>query len=170
MSLTINMNDIAGARKPAEVKGTLDLSELFRGRKEIAGSGPLKVTARAEAGAGVVDVKGKAEAGITFVCSRCLSHYDTDLHIPIREMFTRNPDVAEADEEESIHLVQGEEADLRPVLEENVLLELPLVPLCREDCNGLCPVCGKNRNEDACGCTEERIDPRLAGLKDFFNK
>ncbi len=60
--------------------------------------------------------------------------------------------------------VAGDVLDTRPLVAEQVLLELPTHPLCREDCAGLCPTCGADRNLGPCGCRVEPVDPRWAGL------
>lgn len=60
--------------------------------------------------------------------------------------------------------VAGDTLDTRPLVAEQVLLELPTHPLCREDCAGLCPTCGADRNLGPCGCRQEPVDPRWAGL------
>ena len=59
----------------------------------------------------------------------------------------------------------GKEIDLRPAVREQVLLSIPPSPVCREDCKGLCPNCGKDLNEGECGCDRVAVDPRWAGLK-----
>jgi uncharacterized protein len=59
----------------------------------------------------------------------------------------------------------GKEIDLKPALREQILLQIPSPPLCREDCLGLCPKCGKDLNEGECGCDRTVIDPRWAALK-----
>ena len=59
----------------------------------------------------------------------------------------------------------GKEIDLTPAVREQILLYIPPAPLCREDCLGLCPKCGKDLNEGACGCDRSVIDPRWAALK-----
>ena len=53
---------------------------------------------------------------------------------------------------------------------EQIYLELPLKPICREDCRGLCTKCGCNRNRVECGCVDESIDPRLLALKSILNR
>jgi uncharacterized protein len=60
---------------------------------------------------------------------------------------------------------EGKEIDLAPALREQVLLSVPASPLCREDCKGLCPTCGKDLNEGECGCDRTAVDPRWAALK-----
>ena len=57
--------------------------------------------------------------------------------------------------------------DLSEIVREQFYLALPMKPLCREDCKGLCPVCGKNRNREACTCQSEWVDPRLEPLKNL---
>lgn len=59
----------------------------------------------------------------------------------------------------------GKEIDLQPAVREQILLSVPASPLCREDCKGLCPTCGKDLNEGECGCDRTVIDPRWAALK-----
>jgi uncharacterized protein len=59
----------------------------------------------------------------------------------------------------------GKEIDLTPAVREQILLYLPAPPLCRDECLGLCPKCGKDLNEGACGCDRSAIDPRWAALK-----
>jgi uncharacterized protein len=61
----------------------------------------------------------------------------------------------------------GKRIDLDPILREQVLLALPVSVVCREDCKGLCPVCGQELNEKECGCERKVPDPRLAALKDI---
>ena len=57
--------------------------------------------------------------------------------------------------------------DLEPVLRDAAMLDLPFIPLCREDCAGLCPTCGVNLNDDPDHGHDEAIDPRWAGLTDW---
>jgi uncharacterized protein len=58
-----------------------------------------------------------------------------------------------------------EEFDLLPIVRERIILALPLKPLCREDCKGLCPHCGASRNTESCDCTDERQDERWSQLR-----
>ena len=58
----------------------------------------------------------------------------------------------------------GDQLDLRPMVRELVLLDLPEAPVCRDDCAGLCPTCGVDRNEVSCGCTTTATDPRWDAL------
>ncbi|MEG2005510.1 MAG: DUF177 domain-containing protein, partial [Bilophila sp.] len=72
---------------------------------------------------------------------------------------------SEADEQ-IISLVDNAPViNLAGLLWEEFVLALPVKPLCRPDCKGLCPVCGQNRNEGSCSCVQEEGDPRLAALR-----
>jgi len=77
-------------------------------------------------------------------------------------------EIAELDDD--IHLVQEEIVELDPYLREAFAVSLPMAAICREDCKGLCPVCGKDRNTETCGCESEAVDPRLAPLQDLLPK
>jgi uncharacterized protein len=61
----------------------------------------------------------------------------------------------------------GKVIDLDPILREQLLLSLPSYPVCKDDCKGLCPVCGANLNDRECGCDRHVPDPRWAGLKNI---
>ena len=69
-----------------------------------------------------------------------------------------------AEEDLDVFPFDGERIDLEPLFREQFVLAVPYAPLCREDCKGLCPQCGIDRNTGTCTC-EKPIDPRLAALK-----
>jgi uncharacterized protein len=110
------------------------------------------------------------------LCSRCLAETPLAIEGEMRYLFTlrRAPDEdddggepdgsAEAIE---IDAFRGE-LDMAPYAWETLLLALPERVLCREDCKGLCPVCGRNLNEGDCGCRDDGGDPRLAVLRELL--
>jgi uncharacterized protein len=79
------------------------------------------------------------------------------LNVRVRELYT-----ADGDGEDTYPLVD-DQVDLEDLVHDAVLLELPIAPLCDEACGGLCPMCGANRNQKACGCEMPR-DERWAAL------
>jgi uncharacterized protein len=107
----------------------------------------------------------------TVPCDRCLAAVTEAVDLPVDLLVETRPPVAAegverelaADELSVLELV-GDELDTRPVVLEQVQLGLPAHPLCREDCAGLCPACGRNRNLGPCGCQEHGADPRWAAL------
>ena len=77
----------------------------------------------------------------------------------VAEVRERYAPVGGADRDEEAYPLSGDELDLEPLARDAVLLELPLAPLCSEDCRGLCPVCGANRNTEPCGVCPGRRPP-----------
>jgi uncharacterized protein len=91
-------------------------------------------------------------------CRRCLRPVEGTLAAPVQEVFEARPVEGET------RLLDGAHVDVEPVAREAVLLELPLAPLCRDDCPGLCPRCGADLATSACGCADVEGDPRWAPL------
>lgn len=111
---------------------------------------------------------GTVQAPWRGVCRRCATPVAGELRIPVRERFTEpggrygDPPGGPDGDDEAYPIVD-DRLDLRPMVRDAVVLELPLAPLCREDCRGLCPHCGADRNEEPCGCMAPR-DARWASL------
>jgi len=168
LSLLIHLRDAVNRNDAQEIHERVDLPGLAKISKDILAVSPIQADLLVKPSAQVVNVSGRCACELELACSRCLTHFYKTLEFPFHEAFSFNPEIVGADREDSIHLVTEDKVDLTPYIEEHVLLELPLVPLCSEDCRGLCPVCGQNKNERDCSCQAEQIDPRLAGLKDFF--
>ena len=103
--------------------------------------------------------KGVVEAPWAGSCRRCLTPVTGTLRSEVLEVFEAQPTEGET------LLLDGDRIDLEPVAREAVLLELPIAPLCREDCRGLCPTCGADRNEVDCDCDDVPADPRWGGLE-----
>jgi uncharacterized protein len=119
---------------------------------------------------------GELSGRLETKCARCLetvnipvaSSFDL-LYRPLRTV-TAGDEISISEAESEIGYYQGEGVLLEDVLKEQVLLLLPLKPLCNEDCKGLCPQCGKNLNNGNCDCTPERSDPRWAALADLKDR
>lgn len=139
--------------------------------QEIAGLVELtpvhvQVTAT-KTNANLYRVKGKQEAQAKFVCSRCLQAFSMPLVSDWEAQFTEEAEMAHEIDGQEVQLLEPGELDLTPFVRESLLLQIPYAPICREDCQGLCPVCGVDRNHTACQCEQKAIDPRLAKLQDF---
>lgn len=137
---------------------------------------PIDVTLYIAPVAGMFRVEGKlrTEAGLT--CSRCLADFETALTSHFHVTYTREvPGGEEAPsearelsaEEMGLMPFDGEEIDFRDMLQEQIILAIPMQPLCRADCQGLCSRCGTDLNRETCNCREETVDPRLAALKNL---
>ena len=114
---------------------------------------------------------GNVKTTLELPCSRCLEPYT----LPIDQRFdlryqphAQNTGEGEREIEEddlTTAFYENDEIDLGQLMREQFYLALPMKPLCREDCQGLCPVCGTNLNTGTCTCKREWDDPRLAALK-----
>lgn len=113
--------------------------------------------------------QGTLRGEVTGHCARCLEDFTVELNRPFH--FVLVPHAAggaeiELEEDDlDLSYYSGEEIDVSPLVREQLLLALPTQPLCREDCRGLCPSCGVNRNEEQCGCPSGFVDPRFAALR-----
>ncbi|HXW38371.1 MAG TPA: DUF177 domain-containing protein [Acidimicrobiales bacterium] len=96
------------------------------------------------------------------LCRRCTAPVEGTLEVSLKERYCDPPGRGEPEDEEAYPIVD-DTIDLGPMVHEAILTELPLAPLCREDCRGLCPSCGIDRNEETCACVAPR-DPRWASL------
>jgi uncharacterized protein len=143
--------------------------------EDVEASSPLHSTGVAELlprTDGEVRIRGRYTVEITAQCDRCLTgvaRFPLDAGF---DLFYR-PVSAIASEEEveidesqaEIGFYEGGGLELEDVLREQVLLALPMRRVCSEDCPGLCPVCGKSRQETPCDCRIEKLDDRWAGLR-----
>ncbi|MGN1180499.1 MAG: YceD family protein [Suilimivivens sp.] len=120
-------------------------------------------------GTGCVLVEGNLELTLTIPCDRCLQ----SVMVPLSVAFTHqvlSPEKEDAvSEEEDQNFVSGYELDTEALINNEILINMPVKVLCREDCKGICPVCGHNLNEGECGCDRFVPDPRMAAIKDIFN-
>ena len=123
-----------------------------------------------------IRLKGKLETSLEVACARCLD----PVVLPVKRSFdllyrplgtdAGHEELSVTDAEAEIGYYQGDGLLLEDTLREQVLLAVPLKTVCREDCKGLCPQCGKNLNEGACSCDDEVEDPRWAALKEIRGK
>ena len=112
-------------------------------------------------------VTGPVTGRVLCRCARCLTEFHTDLGVELCELFA-GP--GHLDDQEDVYRVQGEEIDLEPMLRDEITLALPLNPLCRDDCKGMCARCGRELNNGACDCTDDEMDPRWAALDELRAK
>ena len=120
---------------------------------------------------------GYVEVPVTLECTRCLKSYVLPLRFPLREQFYPTIDINSGlpvpppdDDELSFPIDRNHLLDLREAIRQNLVLSLPAKPLCREDCAGLCPHCGKDLNEGPCDCREEVTDERFSALRDLLQQ
>jgi len=104
---------------------------------------------------------------IDLECVRCLADFQQTLAFNFTELYAFSQRYVT---DSGLLMPETGIIDLTPVVREYVLLDIPISPLCRPDCKGLCPICGNNLNESTCFHEEESGDPRLASLKSLLKK
>ena len=145
-------------RGPVALAGPLDEEGIDPGRSVV----PLEAEAEADIVlrpfSGGIDAVGTVHAPWTGICRRCTLPVSGELHIAVSERFGDPPNA-----EEELYPITDDTIDLGPLVRDAIVLELPMAPLCRPDCRGLCPLCGADLNESNCGCVAPP-DPRWANL------
>ncbi|MDD5189812.1 MAG: DUF177 domain-containing protein [Dehalococcoidales bacterium] len=115
-------------------------------------------------------VQGKLIAKADLNCGRCLRPYQSNLPLKVEAEFYPSVDVvtgfklAEPEDDEAFKIDAQHTLDLSEAIRQYILLALPMKPLCREDCAGICPTCGKDLNQGKCECPPAVIDSRWAEL------
>jgi uncharacterized protein len=90
------------------------------------------------------------------------------VNVSLNVKFVEKPEEhSQETEEHLLNLPESGDVDLSPAVEEAILFGLPLIPLCRDNCLGLCPGCGADLNTQKCCCQEQDIDPRWQKLKEL---
>ncbi len=117
---------------------------------------------------GFVRMNATIRFGFVASCARCLEEVRETMEIPLELSGFERDKLPEDDREDFVEITDSK-IDLFPIALEAITVNLPTRVLCREDCAGLCPVCGNNKNLSPCDCEKKKVDPRLEGLMDFFN-
>lgn len=124
----------------------------------------------------IIEVTGSLSTTISTPCGRCLTPVTSQLEIPVRLCYVSEDDDKEVPPGEEVELQSDElglipfsspEIDLRPDLAQEIIMALPLQPLCTESCQGLCQICGTNLNQGRCDCQAPIFHAGLAALKNI---
>ncbi|WAC08269.1 MAG: DUF177 domain-containing protein [Thermodesulfobacteriota bacterium] len=125
----------------------------------------------------LVFVSGRISLKVELSCSRCLERFilslnpDFDISLSPAQFQNLPAEMELQKEDLDKEFYDGEVIDLEAIIQHQIIFAMPFYPLCRENCKGLCPHCGINKNQETCQCSDkEFVDPRLSGLKNFFKK
>jgi uncharacterized metal-binding protein YceD (DUF177 family) len=114
-------------------------------------------------------VTGDLDVPVEGSCARCLEPIEDTLHLSVQELYAYSGSTTEAtSEEDEVRRIEGDYLDLEPLVRDTVVLNLPLAPVCAEDCAGLCVDCGQRLDDLPADHAHEVIDPRWAGLAQKF--
>ena len=123
-----------------------------------------------------VFVHGHVSGWVAVACSRCVEPVRVSFEEKINVTYLPRAQVPNDDPDDEIEVTEDdidvypydhEAIDLEPLVREQIILSVPYAPLCRDDCKGLCAVCGIDLNRESCQCDTQVIDPRLAALKNI---
>jgi uncharacterized protein len=139
--------------------------------------GPLDVHLTFSREGGHHVVEGGLSGRIQVRCDRCLEAYSHGVQSEFRLLLSSplpesvGSEIALSEEDMSVEFLADDEVDIDHLVREQIYLTLPIKFLCREGCQGLCPVCGANLNREACRCREKRGHPAFLKLKELgFNR
>lgn len=110
-------------------------------------------------------VSGKMTASVKSICSRCLTPIETKVSFEFEEeAYPLSEILSSAVQYNNLTIDEGNVLDLGEAVHQYALLTLPVKPLCRLDCAGICPTCGQNLNQEPCQCQPNTVDPRWSKL------
>lgn len=155
-----------GVKSSLVVGDTVEMTQVqLRGLQPF--TQPVSIQAEAVYQNGVVTLNCTYSTALSLVCDRCLASFDREVnqrstHVVVREL--NGPDQGE------FVVAPDGIVSLDQLALNDIIPELPSKVLCREDCKGLCAVCGGNLNQVACGCTTKTVDPRLEVLNKLLER
>ena len=155
---------------------TFEPGQIEFASENLTQAAPLHAVGSAELlknSGGEIRVQGRYTVELTASCDRCLTEarfpLDTgfDLFYQPMSAIARDEEIEIDEGEAEIGFYENGGLELEDILREQILLALPMQRVCSDDCKGICPVCGKNRNQSECGCTILTKDDRWGALKNL---
>ncbi|AMY11183.1 hypothetical protein LuPra_04430 [Luteitalea pratensis] len=183
--MVIDLTTLAADRVP--VVADIPAAALDVPAEDFSVIGPVRFEGDVERGSGeTYHLRGQLKAQLALPCARCTEPSDFPVDVPVDLRFVpaaaekagaRPPSSSDSDDDDGREMAEDDPSlvlydepriDLAQVAREQCYLAVPMKPLCRPDCQGLCPHCGTNRNTGTCTCENRWEDPRLAGLKSLL--
>lgn len=148
-----------GRKIPIEAE--LDISEDKRDAFKIVS--PVKIAGEIVNFGGELELTLSAKTKLRLTCDRCAEKYERGFEFEIFERLRhKEQDETESDDENpDVTYFSGDSIDLSEIAYSNLILNMPAKNLCKDDCKGLCPICGVNLNDKTCDCSDEVTDPRF---------
>ena len=164
--LSFDMNAIQN--KAVQVDGELSPSDPVWQEDDVRPAEPVHVSGRlSTAGPGRFFFSGHVEGTAVSACRRCLTDVRAGVDEDVQFLFVEPDD--EGAEDPDVFLLDSREGtiDLRPAVREHWMVSVPRYPVCREDCQGFCPTCGTDLNEQQCDCAPQTTDTRWDALRNL---
>jgi uncharacterized protein len=164
----MNLNVSEVLAKKTTVKNfniVLKEEDLFKTVNEIRLNKPFVLEGQVTLVGDNLHLDGEMKGELLLSCSRCTERFAYEVNMEIHEEFTHNTD----NKDDNIIFIESDSLDITEIIENNILLAMPIKRLCSDNCKGLCQKCGTNLNISTCNCDNEQVDPRLSALKNFFS-
>lgn len=165
--MTIDVSDLLKEKSGVKQLNLVIEASNFYDNEQIKFSNPVQLDGTLNLVGDILNFDGRIRTELELVCSRCNEKFNQSIDIPVFEKFSN--------EEKDINLFddivyfQGDNIDITEIIQNNIIMTLPIKRLCKEDCKGLCQSCGTNLNFFTCNCKKDEMDPRLSKLKDLFS-
>ena len=179
--VNINISEILAnpsVKRDYKVEPDFEELKLSRTAYPVSHREPFILTVSADSGR--LHIEGDTEIRLMIPCDRCLD--DVEITFPIQLAIRVNPDSlsdgtseipegdSEIDDVDEFSFLDGCILDVDKLVSDEIVVALPTKVLCKEDCKGLCAVCGKNLNHGSCSCDRSVGDPRMAAIRDIFKE
>lgn len=161
---------LEGKTQVVEAPVSMDSFQSKLGDFLVAEKEPLSLTIT-NTGKKVLKIEAKGRITVNIPCDKCLKDVPTEFDINFEQEIdmqaSKEDRIKDLDE---INYVTGCSLDVEQLVHNEILIHWPLRVLCKEDCRGICPKCGKDWNEGSCDCDQSSPDPRMAVISDIFSK
>lgn len=167
--MTINISEILAnpsVVREFTVEPSFDTLKLKRGSYPVSRKAPFVLTVSKEEEK--LHITGETEIHILIPCDRCLDEVDTAFPIRIDCRWNPDEETDGAEDVDEMTFMDGCILDVDKLISDEIVVALPTKVLCKEDCKGLCSVCGTNLNHGTCDCDRRVADPRMAAIQDIF--
>lgn len=161
---------------PVTIHKRYAAGELSTDDPDIEQMGPVEMDGQATVAGDGMRIRGRLKGTIRPFCARCLDPINTEVDADLDLLYQPASDLSSGQEVEiheadtELAFFTGAGVEVEEVAREQMLLAVPMQPLCKESCRGLCPRCGKNLNQGACACPPRPIDDRWQGLQALKQK
>lgn len=160
---------LSGSGNEISYPANIDMTSLDDGvnRYPVIRKEPFVIQAY-KTGKDKVQIQCESSVTLSIPCDRCLEPVEINIDFNVDDVIEFNKTESDEEQEEKDY-IDGYNLDVDRLIFGELLVSIPGKILCREDCKGLCPVCGTNLNVAECGCDRDVLDPRMSVFKDILN-
>lgn len=170
--MMISLSEIMSVKdKVQHIEASLEMKSFSLNgiEYEIVTKEPIYLTI-SHVGERKIVLEGNTKLSLMIPCGRCLEGVETFFDIGIsKDLDFNDTDKDRIKELDEANYIDGYNLDVDLLIYDEILINFPIQVLCREDCKGICTVCGKNRNIHTCDCDQTVGDPRMSAIRDIFN-